>query len=266
MLLTRNVKTVLLWALLRAYKTKGVFTVNWKEVCEETGIHRNTLAGIFKRLSVLDAFIINEIEGSGDSQKFTVNMSDYKEFTTLIVPIFDVVLGMRAKRKKIRRTILNKSTVMDNRPLQIITNEDSTSVKQLNAPKHNLVDTSLRSVSIVSGTKSPDAGSGKKKRTKVPDARQLVFENSVSSLNKLASRQYKHSLINRKFVFSLLKQGYTAEDIMLVIVDKTNEWKGTRFDEYLRPKTLFGDNFESYLHTAKNRKQSSQGGTRNLSL
>ena len=62
MYLTRNTKLVLLWALFRAYRhdAKGVFTTSYNEAMEETKIHRNTLAGIFKRLTVLDAFTFEQ--------------------------------------------------------------------------------------------------------------------------------------------------------------------------------------------------------------
>ncbi len=35
---------------------------------------------------------------------------------------------------------------------------------------------------------------------------------------------------------------------------KYKEWDGTEYSKYLRPKTLFGDKFESYLNRIESKK------------
>ena len=45
-----------------------------------------------------------------------------------------------------------------------------------------------------------------------------------------------------------LKEGFTVEDFKTVIDKKVDEWKGTELEQYLRPDTLFGTKFESYLN------------------
>ena len=50
------------------------------------------------------------------------------------------------------------------------------------------------------------------------------------------------------------------EDFKAVIDYKVSEWKGTKMEDYLRPETLFGTKFESYLNSVGNgfNKQTSQ--------
>jgi hypothetical protein len=44
-------------------------------------------------------------------------------------------------------------------------------------------------------------------------------------------------------------EGYTLEDFKQVIDVKTEEWKDNpEFFKYLRPETLFGSKFDSYLN------------------
>ena len=43
-------------------------------------------------------------------------------------------------------------------------------------------------------------------------------------------------------------QGYAVDDFVQVIDKKTGEWMGTKFQQYLRPDTLFGSKFESYVN------------------
>ena len=45
-----------------------------------------------------------------------------------------------------------------------------------------------------------------------------------------------------------LKEGYTVDDFKTVIDKMHAKWKGTEYEEYLRPQTLFSTKFESYLN------------------
>jgi uncharacterized phage protein (TIGR02220 family) len=49
----------------------------------------------------------------------------------------------------------------------------------------------------------------------------------------------------------LMKIGYVEKDFMDVINKKYNDWRGTKFEAYLRPSTLFGEKFENYLKDDK---------------
>lgn len=44
---------------------------------------------------------------------------------------------------------------------------------------------------------------------------------------------------------------YTVADFKAVIDKKVAEWKGTEMEKYIRPETLFGTKFESYLNQKK---------------
>jgi uncharacterized phage protein (TIGR02220 family) len=51
-----------------------------------------------------------------------------------------------------------------------------------------------------------------------------------------------------KLVKERLKEGFSLEDFKTVIDKKVRGWKGTIFEQYLTPFTLFGDKFEVYLN------------------
>ena len=52
-----------------------------------------------------------------------------------------------------------------------------------------------------------------------------------------------------------LSEGYTLEDFKAVIDYKTSKWKGTEWEKYLRPSTLFSaKNFENYVNEAPKRR------------
>ena len=43
-------------------------------------------------------------------------------------------------------------------------------------------------------------------------------------------------------------EGFSVEDFKKVIDVKTQEWKDSNMEKYLRPETLFGNKFEGYLN------------------
>jgi len=71
----------------------------------------------------------------------------------------------------------------------------------------------------------------------------------INYLNLKAGAMYKAT--NSKtinLVKSKLKDGFTVDDFKTVIDKKVKAWKGTLFEQYLTPFTLFGDKFEIYLN------------------
>lgn len=54
----------------------------------------------------------------------------------------------------------------------------------------------------------------------------------------------------------LMKLGYNLTDFKKVIDKKYKDWKGTKFQTYVRPSTLFGKNFENYLNEQRVTKNS----------
>ena len=71
----------------------------------------------------------------------------------------------------------------------------------------------------------------------------------VDYLNQKAGTKYKASSKKTKScIHARLSEGFTLEDFKTVIDKKCAEWIGTDFQQYLRPETLFGTKFESYLN------------------
>lgn len=80
----------------------------------------------------------------------------------------------------------------------------------------------------------------------------LDFKEFFDYLNKVTGRSFKNIKSNQKLVSARLKAGYTKQDLKLVIDYKTSEWKGTEYEKYLQPSTLFrASKFDEYLNQAK---------------
>jgi uncharacterized phage protein (TIGR02220 family) len=71
----------------------------------------------------------------------------------------------------------------------------------------------------------------------------------VEHLNKSASTKYKSTTTKtQNLIKARADEGFTLEDFITVIDKKAAEWKNSDMEKYLRPETLFGTKFESYLN------------------
>ena len=76
-----------------------------------------------------------------------------------------------------------------------------------------------------------------------------IVSNILNYLNERVGVNYKTT--NTKIINLIklrLKEGFTVEDFKTVVDKKMEGWKGTSFEQYLNPFTLFGDKFELYLN------------------
>ena len=76
-----------------------------------------------------------------------------------------------------------------------------------------------------------------------------IYSSIISYLNEKAHTKYRHSSSKTKtLIKARLNEGFTEDDFKKVIDNKTSEWIHTDMEKYLRPETLFGTKFESYLN------------------
>ena len=79
------------------------------------------------------------------------------------------------------------------------------------------------------------------------------FNNAVKEiiayLNESLGTLYKPSSgYIKTLIHARMAEGFTVDDFKTVIYKKIKEWRGTDNAKYLRPQTLFGTKFESYLN------------------
>lgn len=72
----------------------------------------------------------------------------------------------------------------------------------------------------------------------------------VEYLNEKSEKSYKHtSRKTQDLIRARINEGFTLDDFKKVIDTKTSQWKSDpKMNAYLRPETLFGTKFESYLN------------------
>ncbi len=71
----------------------------------------------------------------------------------------------------------------------------------------------------------------------------------INYLNEKANTNYKTTTSKtRDLIKARLNEGFSVNDFKTVIDKKVNSWKGTEWEKFIRPETLFGTKFESYLN------------------
>ena len=81
------------------------------------------------------------------------------------------------------------------------------------------------------------------------DRTDNISKEVIDHLNEVAGTSYKASTSKTKtLIKARLKEGFSLEDFNMVIDKKCREWSNTEMAKYLRPETLFGTKFESYLN------------------
>ena len=77
----------------------------------------------------------------------------------------------------------------------------------------------------------------------------IPYKEIIEYLNNRVGTNYKYTTNKtRDLIKARFNEGFTLEDFKEVIDKKSMEWINTDMKKYLRPETLFGTKFESYLN------------------
>lgn len=97
-----------------------------------------------------------------------------------------------------------------------------------------------------------------KEKKEKKEKNNSIVENVISFLNATTGKNYSSkSDANRKLINARLNEGYTEDDFYKVISNKDTDWKGTEYEQYLRPNTLFSKkHFDDYLNSTPIKRSS----------
>ena len=101
------------------------------------------------------------------------------------------------------------------------------------------------------GTTNCDQKEQYNKTSKKNKSSNFKYSEFIKWFNEQTNKAFKNTETNRKFVKARLNEGFTKQELALVVRYKTKEWRGTKWEKYLRPSTLFSNKFGDYLEAAK---------------
>ena len=77
----------------------------------------------------------------------------------------------------------------------------------------------------------------------------IPYKEITEYLNNRACTNYRHTTNKTKdLIKARFNEGFTLDNFKEVIDKKCVEWMNTDMEKYIRPETLFGTKFESYLN------------------
>lgn len=100
--------------------------------------------------------------------------------------------------------------------------------------------------------------------TKLTITKDVPFGKIVSYLNEKSGKRFQPTTDETKRVIvARWNQGYTLEDFKKVIDIKCGKWlTDPKYIDYLRPQTLFGTKFESYLNETPAKQKETDNDTK----
>lgn len=83
-----------------------------------------------------------------------------------------------------------------------------------------------------------------------------IYNAVIEYLNSKAGTKYRASAqATQRHIKARIAEGFTLDDFKTVIDKKCAEWLASDMAKYLRPETLFGSKFESYLNAPVTRRK-----------
>ncbi|XZK28630.1 conserved phage C-terminal domain-containing protein [Clostridium perfringens] len=87
------------------------------------------------------------------------------------------------------------------------------------------------------------------KDSSIRDTNNIIYSRIIDYLNSKTGKSYKSTTRKtQSLIKARIDEGFNEEEFFKVIDSKVSEWKGTEYEKYLRPETLFGNKFEGYLN------------------
>jgi uncharacterized phage protein (TIGR02220 family) len=86
---------------------------------------------------------------------------------------------------------------------------------------------------------------------------KIPYQEIIDYLNIRTQKNYRLTDAVKTSIRARVNEGFALDDFKTVIDKKCVEWSGTEMAKYLRPQTLFGTKFDSYLNQEVQPKKNS---------
>lgn len=209
-------KYFMLYCLTNPYTNLcGCYEISIKQMIRDTGYNEETIYKLLDRLNKYGVVKYNKT----NKEIFINNWFKYNwtKSEKLDKPLLEEI-------KKIKTQEFKKKLS------DLYNNRDTVSI-----PYIYTMDTTV-SVSVTDTVSDTDTNSN-------------IYKDIINYLNLKNNSNYRYTTkTTKEKIKARLNDGFKLEDFKTVIDKKVEEWTGTNMEQYLRPETLFGTKFESYLN------------------
>ena len=167
--------------------------------------------------------------------------------------------NQNARRNDINNQVPKTSNVNANRegksPPEKVSQSTTTNVEiktTTNKPNTNTITNTVKEVQkhMLGKPNEGESSQNEDNMTGFMVIENSIYKRVIEHLNLCCDTQFKDSTKStRNLINARLDEGFTEEDFFEVINKKVLEWKNNpSMAKYLRPETLFGVKFDSYLN------------------
>lgn len=205
-------KYFMLYCLTNPYTNIiGCYEISIKQMANDTGYSRDSIESLIKRFKEHHKMIDYDFD---TKELFIKNWYKYNWTNSpkLDQPLINAIKGV--KNDNFRNEIIDLYNSRDTVSIPYEYDTDTT-------------DTDTNTISIT----------------------ETITEIISYLNNKLGTKYRVNNKVTQKHIKARLSEGYTVEDFKTVIDKKYDEWNETEMAKFLRPETLFGTKFDSYLNS-----------------
>jgi uncharacterized phage protein (TIGR02220 family) len=90
-----------------------------------------------------------------------------------------------------------------------------------------------------------------------------IYIAVIDHLNSVTGQHFRSSTkATQQHINARIAEGFTVEDFKRVVDNMWTSWRGTEWEQYMRPSTLFGSKFENYLNRKPQGKKGAAASSR----
>ncbi len=228
-----------LWGLAEDW---GGLEIDADEISLQTGALRYSTELVFntiEKLVQIGKLIPYEINGR--EYHWIKNLLEYQPLNNPTPPKLPLPSWISCEIKEYRSGKKYAKYTIDHKKIPVDYEETTNKLPVALETKRNRIETE---------TETTGKGNETVTEGNQVNCREIPYSTIIEYLNKKAGTRYSPKTpINQRLIRTRWKEGNRIPDFEKVIDNQVREWKNDRsMAKYLRPQTLFGTKFESYLN------------------
>lgn len=199
-------------------------------------------------LSMMEKLFLIEIDSLDNDKGCFASNKHFAEFFGITKGRCTQVIKELEKKGLLEIRYEREGKQITKRVIRVV-NKLNTPVNKLNQGGKNTKQGYLENAQESNTSNSNTSNSNTNNMSSNLDDASIPYKEIIDYLNDKADRSYRYSTKKTKsLVKSRWNEGFTLEDFKTVINKKVASWSNSNMSNYLRPETLFGTKFESYLN------------------
>lgn len=244
-------KYFMLYALTNNYTNIiGCYEISIKQMSNDLGYTKDVVENLLKRFKEIHKTIDYDFD---TKELMVINWHKYNWSSSpkLDSPLYAAIENVKSDLFHDKLATIYNSRESVNKEEY---DEEGNLKDRVLIPYRYGIDTTITISSTITNT-IPITNSISNTNNKSIKDNNIPYQEICEYLNYKAKTSYRHTTKKTKdLIKARFNEGFGLDDFKKVIDKKCLEWMNSEMEKYLRPETLFGTKFESYLNQQTNKK------------